>query len=93
MNERKLRLARKKVDIIDQKIFYLIKNRTKVVKYMLRLKKFKSEIVNHKRINEILKKIKIKSVKNGIDPKITKKIWKSIIWSYIDFQRKNFKKK
>ena len=40
-----------------------------------------------------LKKIKNKSIKNGIDPKITSRIWKSMIWSYVDFQRRNFKKK
>jgi len=42
---------------------------------------------------EILKKIRNKSIKYGIDPKITIRIWKSIIWSYVDFQRRNFKKK
>ena len=60
---------------------------------MLGLKKLRKEIVDHKRHNEIFKKIKNKSIKNGIDPKITKKIWKSMIWSYVDFQRRNFKKK
>ena len=89
----KLKLARNKVDLLDQKIFNLIKKRTQIVKYMLSLKKFKKEITDHKRNNEILKKIKNKSIKNGIDSKITKRIWKSIIWSYVDFQRRNFKKK
>jgi len=93
MNKNKLRLARNKVDQLDQKILYLIKKRTQTVKYMLSLKKFKKEIVDHKRNNEILKKIRNKSIKNGIDPKITIRIWKSIIWSYVDFQRRNFKKK
>ena len=60
---------------------------------MLTFKKFKSEIVDHKRINEILLKLKRKSIQNKVDPKITKKIWKSMIWSYVDFQKRNFKKK
>ena len=93
MNKNKLKLARNKVDQLDQKIFNLIKKRTQTVKYMLSLKKFKKEIVDHKRNNEILKKIRNKSIKNGIDPKITIRIWKSIIWSYVDFQKRNFKKK
>ena len=93
MNKNKLKLARHKVDLLDQKIFNLIKKRTQIVKYMLSLKKFKKEIIDHKRNNEILKKIKNKSIKNRIDPKITKRIWKSIIWSYVDFQKRNFKKK
>jgi len=93
MNKKKLNIARNKVDQLDQKIFNLIKKRTQIVKYMLSLKKFRKEIVDHKRNNEILKKIKNKSIKNGIDPKITRRIWKAMIWSYVDFQRRNFKKK
>jgi len=92
MNSRLIK-ERKKIDKIDQQIFKLIKRRTLVVKKMLSLKRYKSEIVDHKRINEILLSLKRKSVKNKIDPRITKKIWKSIIWSYVDFQRRNFKKK
>ena len=93
MNKNKLKLARNKVDQLDQKIFNLIMKRTQIIKYMLSLKKLKKEIINHERNNEILRKIKEKSIINGIDPKITKRIWKSIIWSYVDFQRRNFKKK
>ena len=93
MNKKKLKVARIKIDQLDRNIFNLIKKRTQIVKYMLSLKKFKKEIINHKRNNEILKKIKNKSIKNRIDPKITKRIWKSIIWSYVDFQKRNFKKK
>ena len=93
MNKNELKLARNKVDQLDQKIFNLIKKRTQIVKYMLNLKKFRKEIVDHKRNNEIFKKIKNKSIKNGIDPKITQRIWKAIIWSYVDFQKRNFRKK
>ena len=93
MNKKKLQMARNKIDQLDKKIFYLIKKRTAIVKYMLSLKKFKKQIVDHKRIKEILKKIKNQSIKNRIDPKITSRIWKSMIWGYVDFQRRNFKKK
>ena len=93
MNKKKLNIARNKVDQLDQKIFNLIKKRTQIVKYMLSLKKFRKEIVDHKRNNEIFKKIKNKSIKNGIDPKITRRIWQAMIWSYVGFQRRNFKKK
>ena len=93
MNKKKLKIARNKVDQLDQKIFNLIKKRTQIVKYMLSLKKFKKEIVDHKRNNEIFKKIRNKSIKNGIEPKLTRRIWKAIIWSYVDFQKRNFKKK
>ena len=60
---------------------------------MLNLKKFKNQIVDHKRIKKILVNVRNKSIKNKIDPKITMRIWKSMIWGYVDFQRRNFKKK
>jgi chorismate mutase len=93
MKKNKLKLARKKIDQLDQRIFNLLKKRTQIIRYMLSLKKFKSEIVDKKRNSEILRRIRNKSIKNGIDPKITKRIWQSMIWSYVDFQRRNFKKK
>jgi len=93
MNKKKLKIARKKIDQLDVKIFNLIKKRTKIVNHMLTLKQFKNQIVDKKRINQILKIIKKKSIKNNIDPKITIRIWKSMIWSYVDYQKRNFNKK
>tara|TARA_B110000438_G_C15210985_1_gene392923 strand:- start:6 stop:287 length:282 start_codon:yes stop_codon:yes gene_type:complete len=93
MNIKKLKLARNKVDSIDKKIFNLIKKRTKIVNYMMIIKKKKNQIIDRKRINIILKNIRKKSLINRIDPNITLKIWKAMIWSYIDYQKKNFKKK
>ena len=93
MDQKKLKIARRKIDQLDTKIFNLIKKRTLIVKYMLSLKKYKKQIVDHRRINEILKNIKNRSIKKGVDTQITHRIWKSIIWSYIDFQKRKFKKK
>ena len=93
MNKKNFRKYRNKIDKLDNKIFILIKDRTKIIKNILSEKRFKSQIVDHKRINEVLKKIRIKSIRNRIDPKITRRIWKSMIWSYINFERTNFKKK
>ena len=92
-NKKKLDLIRIKLDKLDNKLLSLIKYRTKLVEEVLKLKEFKKEIVDKKRINFILKKIKTKSLKQGIDPKITNRIWKNMIWSYIDYERRNFKKK
>jgi len=93
MNNEKLKIARKKVDLLDKRIFNLIKKRTQVVKHMLSLKKYKNQIVDHGRIKKILKNIKKRSIKNKIDPKITQRIWTSMIWSFVNYQRKNFKRK
>ena len=91
--KKKLNILRKKLDLLDNKLIKLIKIRTNIVKDVLKLKTFKSEIVDKKRISIILKNIKKKSIKNNIDPKITNRIWKNMIMSYIDFERRNFKKK
>mgnify|MGYP001257223154 CR=1 FL=1 len=93
MDKKKLEIARNKIDRLDISIFNLIKKRTKIVKYMLSLKESKNQIVDKKRISIIFKKIRKKSIQHGVDPKMTFRIWKTMIWSYIRYQRKNFKKK
>ena len=93
MDKKKLKKARNKIDQLDKSIFNLIKKRTTIVKHMLTLKQFKNQIIDHKRINEILKNIRKKSIKQKIDPTVTSRIWKAIIWGYVDFQKRNFKNK
>ena len=93
MKKKRLEIARRKIDQLDMSILNLIEKRTKIVKYMLSLKQFKNQIVDQKRINVILKNIRKKSVQHGVDPKITSRIWKTMIWSFINYQKKNFKKK
>ena len=92
-NKIKLNLLRKKLDKIDTQLLKVVKKRTEVVKKVLSLKSYKKEIIDEKRISVVLKKIKKESLKNNIDPKITLRIWKNMIWSYIDFEKRNFKKK
>ena len=92
-NKKKLIIQRRKLDKLDNKLLSLIKIRTVIIKKIISLKNNKKEIVDKKRIAYILRKIKKESIKRKIDPTITNKIWKNMIWSYIDFERKNFKKK
>ncbi len=91
--KKRLNILRKKLDSLDNKLIKLIKQRTNIVSDVLKLKTHKYEIVDKKRISIILKNIKKKSIKNKIDPQITSKIWKNMISAYIDFERRNFKKK
>ncbi|RPG05057.1 MAG: chorismate mutase [Pelagibacteraceae bacterium TMED267] len=93
INKKKLNLIRKKLDRLDNKLLSIIKYRTNLVKEVLKLKEYKKEIVDKKRIKFILNKIRKKSKKLNIDPKITNRIWKNMIWSYIDYEKRNFKKK
>ena len=92
-NRKKLNSLRKQLDKLDDNLFKIIKKRTNIIKQVITTKEYKYEIVDKKRINKILSNIKNKSLKNNIDPKITNRIWKNMIWSYIDFEKKNFKKK
>ena len=91
--QKKLSKIRKELDKLDNILIKIIKKRTNLVKKVLALKEKKNQIVDQKRINLILKNIKNKSIKNNIDPKITNKIWKNMIYAYIDFERRNFNKK
>ena len=91
-NKKKLNILRIKLDKLDNKLIDIIKIRTNLVNEVVKLKEYKNEIVDKKRISIILKNIKNKSIKNKIDPKITSKIWKNMISAYIDFERRNFKK-
>ena len=92
-NKKKLDLLRVKLDRLDDDLLKLIKKRSNLVNEVLKVKIYKNEIIDQKRINFILKKIKKKSIQSNIDPKITNRIWKNMIWSFIDYEKRNFKKK
>ena len=92
-NKIKLNLLRKKLDKVDNNLLKIIQKRTKIVKKVLNLKSYKKEIIDKKRISAILKKIRKESLKKNIDPKITQRIWKNMIWSYVNFEKRNFIKK
>tara|TARA_B100000900_G_scaffold349668_1_gene315907 strand:+ start:4 stop:294 length:291 start_codon:yes stop_codon:yes gene_type:complete len=93
LKRKKLSKIRLELDKLDNSLIRVIKKRTILVKKVLALKENKNQIVDQKRIKSILNNIRKKSLKNKIDPKITNRIWKNMIWSYIDFERRNFKKK
>ena len=93
LKRKKLSKIRSELDKLDNSLIKIIKKRTNLVKKVLALKDKKNQIVDQKRIRTILTNIRKKSLKNNIDPKITNRIWKNMIWSYIDFERRNFKKK
>ncbi|MDA7785745.1 chorismate mutase [Candidatus Pelagibacter sp.] len=92
-NKKKLNQIRIKLDKLDNDLLKLIKKRSSLVNEVLKVKIFKKEIIDQKRIIFILKKIKKKSIQNNIDPKITNRIWKNMIWSFIDYEKRNFRKK
>ena len=92
MNRNILKI-RKKLDKLDNQLLLIIKKRTRLVDEVIKNKKFKKDIIDQKRIKIILKNIANKSKLRNIDPKITKKIWKSMIRAFIDYEYRNFFKK
>ena len=92
-NKKKLTQLRIKLDKLDNDLLKLIKKRSILVNEVLKVKIYKKEIIDKARITYILKKIKKRSIKTKIDPKITNRIWKNMIWSFIDYEKRNFKKK
>ena len=92
VKKKKLNKLRNQLDSLDNSLLKIIKKRTTIVKKVLKLKEYKNQIVDKKRIKIILNRIKKKSIRNKIDPKITNHIWKNMIKSYIDYERRNFKK-
>jgi len=93
IKRKKLNKIRNQLDKIDNSLIKILKKRTSLVKKVLAVKEYKKEIVDKKRINKILKSIKNKSIKNKIDTKITRRIWINMIYAYIDYEKRNFKKK
>ena len=93
MNKKNILKIRKKLDKLDNSLLKIIKKRTLLVDKVIKNKKFKKDIVDDKRIKVILKNIRKKSIIKKIDPKITNKIWKSMIKAYIEYEFRYFKKR
>ena len=91
-NKKKLLILRKKLDKVDDRLLDILKIRSNYVKEVLSLKEFKKEIIDRKRIKLILRNIQRKSIIKGIDTKISYRIWKNMIYAFIDYEFRNFKK-
>ena len=93
LKRKKLSKIRFELDKLDNSLIKIIKKRTNLVKKVIQVKETKSQIVDHKRIKTILSNIRKKSLRNNIDPRITNRIWRNMIFAYIDYEKRNFKKK
>tara|TARA_X000001036_G_scaffold235637_1_gene219922 strand:+ start:773 stop:1054 length:282 start_codon:yes stop_codon:yes gene_type:complete len=93
MINKNILIIRKDLDKLDDSLLEIIKKRTKLVNKVIQNKKHKKDIIDKKRIKVILKNISKKSKQKKIDPLITRKIWKSMIKAFIDYEFRNFNKK
>ena len=92
-NRQMLNKARVEIDKIDEKLLPLIVKRSKMVNIALEAKIKKSQIIDQKRIKSILTKVEKAAKSKSADPNLIKSIWKSMIWNFIDYEKKEFKKR
>ena len=89
---KKLSKIRSELDKIDNSLIKIIKKRTFLVKKVLELKDRKNQIVDQKRINEILNKLDTEAKKRGVPQKLVRDLWKSMIKSFILYEEQIFDK-
>jgi len=87
MSQRNIQRIRSSIDTIDKKIIELLGLRKKQV---LKIAKYKNKktIVDKKRINQIMKRIKAEAKKNKIDYVLVKNFWNKLIQYSIKLERK-----
>lgn len=87
MSQRNIQRIRSSIDTIDKKIIELLGLRKKQV---LKIAKYKNKktIVDKKRINQIMKKIKSEAKRNKIDYVLVKNFWNKLIQYSIKLERK-----
>ena len=84
--------VRKSIDKVDNQLVKLIGEREFFVKEALKFKKNKKQIIDKKRINIVLKRIKKLSKKNNVNSLIVERLWKLMIKNFIILENKLFKK-
>ena len=87
MSQKKIIKIRSTIDTIDKQIIRLLGLRKKQV---VKIAKYKNKrtIVDRKRINQIMKRIKSEAKKNKIDFNLVKNFWKQLIQYSIKLEKK-----
>ena len=79
------------IDKIDLKILNLISDRKDLVTQVVKFKN-KNQIVDKKRIDEILNKLDTEAKKRGVPQQLLRDLWKSMIKSFILYEGQIFDK-
>lgn len=88
--EKKLDKIRSNIDKLDFQILKLLGKRRKEVLKVIKVKP-KSKIVDQKRISKMIKDRVAKGKKHNIEGIIIKKIWLTMIGSFIELEKKKYK--
>ena len=83
---------RVEIDKIDLKILELISKRKDLVTEVVKLKE-RDQIVDKKRIEEILRNLDFESEKKGLPKKLVQDLWKRMIKAFIKYEEENVDKK
>ena len=86
MSQRKILKIRSTIDTIDKKIIKLLGLRKKQVLKIAKYKK-KNTIVDKKRINQIMKRIRAEAKKNKVDFVLVKNFWNKLIQYSIKLEK------
>ena len=87
MSQKKIIKIRSTIDSIDKQIIRLLGLRKKQVVKIAKYKN-KRSIVDRKRINQIMKRIRLEARKNKIDFNLVKNFWKQLIQYSIKLEKK-----
>ena len=90
-NIKKIEDIRINIDKIDLDILNLIEKRKKLVDRVVKLKT-KDEIVDQKRIDNILRKLDEEAKKKMLPSKMIKDIWEKMINGFIEYEKRYFEK-
>ena len=80
---------RQNIDEIDMKIIDLIEKRKDLVTEVVKLKK-RDQIIDQKRIEFILNKLKVEASKRGLAVEFIEEIWTLMIKNFIKYEEKIF---
>ena len=80
---------RKNIDELDLKILDLIEKRKDLVTEVVKLKR-RDQIIDQKRIEFILNKLKVEASKRGLAVEFVKEIWSLMIRNFIKYEEKIF---
>ena len=83
--------VRKSIDNIDTRLVKLIAEREFYARQAVKFKTNKKQIIDRKRINIVLKRIKKFSKKYKANDLITQRLWKLMIKNFIILENKLFK--
>ena len=87
-----LKEVRKNIDNVDARIVKLIAEREFYAREAVKFKTDRSQIIDRKRINAVLSRVKKLSKKYKINNLNVEKIWKLMIQNFIILENKLFKK-